>query len=889
MEEILRLEQFNFTYSMESEPVLRNISLHIDSGEFLVLCGGSGCGKTTLLKQLKPELAPHGRSSGEIFYHGKPISELNRREATAGIGYVGQNPEDGIVTDKVWHELAFGLESLGADSKLIRKRVAEMSQFFGIQSWFHQDTDCLSGGQKQLLNLASVMVMKPDVLLLDEPTSQMDPIAAAEFLTMLGRIHRELGTTILITEHRLEEVLSYGTRMLLMKEGEICLDALPREAARQLGEEQEMMFEAMPAPVRIWQALHNGQEICPLSVGEGRAWFDEYWRRRKNTEPVLTQTGKEEEKKAEKPTAGSGRRSAPLVRLQNLYFCYEKHGKEILRNLSLNIEEGELLAIMGGNGSGKSTLLSLLTETRKPQKGKIIYADKKQPQMVLLPQNPQLLFIEETVQKELEDMLSGKQPEEQEYMQSLVKLCRLEHVLHRHPYDLSGGEQQRLALAKVLMTRPQLLLMDEPTKGLDAGFKRIFAGILQELKRQGCTIVLVSHDVEFCAEYAERCVLMFDGQVVSDGTPDVFFAENHFYTTTTNRMVRRYLPKAITVQDVLSICEENKNVRRDDGEAGAEGERTGESSERSEAKTAGEGERAEASSERSEAETAGEGERGEESSGQNEAKKAGEGKRTGESSERSEAKKAGEGERGEESREAETAGEGEKTKNRRHPIWIWSFFLLIPLTIYFGIRILDNQKYLFIALLVLLECILPFFLGFEERKPSASRMVLLSVLCAIGVAGRAAFAMLPQFKPVTAVTIIAGVVFGGEAGFLVGAVTMLVSNMLFGQGPWTPWQMAAMGLIGLLAGVCFAGKERPGILRLCIYGFMASVIIYGGIMNPASALMGGLAMNWSVLLTYWGSGLPLDVVHGISTVLFLAVGAVPLMKKLERAKVKFGL
>lgn len=813
---------------MESEPVLKNLSLSIGTGEFLVLCGGSGCGKTTLLKQLKPELAPYGTLKGQIYFHNHRLKELSPADTTR-IGYVGQNPEDGIVTDKVWHELAFGLESLGMKNEIIRKRVAEMSQFFGIQSWFHQDTDSLSGGQKQLLNLASVMVMQPDILLLDEPTSQMDPIAATEFLTILGRIHRELGTTIVLTEHRLEEVLGYCTRMLIMEAGAIRLDGSPADVAQQLGTEGAMLYEAMPAPVRLFRAL-DGQGKCPLSVGEGRNWFDGYWEKH-SSECIRIEDVWDTGKRKCAKGSGSGVEAPALIRLQNLYFRYEKQGREILQDLSLDIHRGELLAIMGGNGSGKTTLLSLLTGSRQAQKGKIRYPEKQAPRLVLLPQNPQLLFIEETVKKELEDMVDRRKPESVERMQALVRLCRLEGLLARHPYDISGGEQQRLALAKVLMTEPELLLMDEPTKGLDAGFKKLFAEILEDLKAGGCTIVMVSHDVEFCAEYADRCVLMFDGQLVADGTATEFFAENHFYTTTTNRMVRTHLPKAITVEDVLRAFDKKESDKEE--------------------------------AERKESE---QGETGKKESGQE----------------------------GTEEKESEQEGtKNTRSENRNHSIIAGVgtkfLFLLIPVTIYLGVHIFDNQKYLFIALLVLLECMIPFFIGFEGKKPPVSKVVLLSVLCAIGVAGRAAFAMLPQFKPVTAITIIAGAVFGGEAGFLVGAVTMLVSNMLFGQGPWTPWQMAAMGLVGMLAGVLFSRTTRPNVVLLCVYGFLAAVIIYGGIMNPASALMAGVPIDLSVLIAYWVSGFPLDLVHGVATILFLAVGALPLIKKLERAKLKFGL
>ena len=829
MEEILRIEQLNFTYSTESVPVLRDLSLSIGTGEFLVLCGGSGCGKTTLLKQLKPEIAPYGMREGEVYFHDHPLWQLGPAETT-GIGYVGQNPEDGIVTDKVWHELAFGLESLGMKNEIIRKRVAEMSQFFGIQGWFHQDTDSLSGGQKQLLNLASVMVMQPEILLLDEPTSQMDPIAATEFLTILGRIHRELGTTIVLTEHRLEEVLGYCTRMLIMEDGIIRLDGRPETVAQQLGTEGAILYEAMPAPIRLFRAL-DGQGTCPLSVGEGRNWFDEYWEKHQS-EVVNNALDSPMSKEMTAHTFDIAKSS--VIQIQNLYFRYEKQGREILKDLSLDIHQGELLAIMGGNGSGKTTLLSLLTGSRRAQKGTIRYPGNEKPKTVLLPQNPQLLFVEETVEKELKDMLERGNQESEDRIQSLIRLCRLEGLLKRHPYDISGGEQQRLALAKVLMTEPEILLMDEPTKGLDAGFKKLFAGILAELERKGCTIVMVSHDVEFCAEYADRCVLMFDGQLVADGTATEFFAENHFYTTTTNRMVRSHLPNAITVEDVLRIF--GKQV----SDAGSPDETVGPSVTQNTAQAPTQPE---------------------------------------------------DGEIRHADRRRDAGVVKDKDRKNMKGIYIASrlSFLLIPITIYLGVRILDNQKYLFIALLVLLECMVPFFVGFEGKKPPVSKIVLLAVLCAIGVAGRVAFAMLPQFKPVTAVTIIAGTVFGGEAGFLVGALTMLVSNMLFGQGPWTPWQMAAMGLIGLLAGILFSKTSRPNVVWLCIYGFLAAVILYGGIMNPASALMAGIPLDLSVLLAYWASGFPLDLVHGVATILFLAIGAVPLIKKLERAKLKFGL
>ena len=233
----------------------------------------------------------------------------------------------------------------------------------------------------------------------------------------------------------------------------------------------------------------------------------------------------------------------------------------------------------------------------------------------------------------------------------------------------------------------------------------------------------------------------------------------------------------------------------------------------------------------------------------------------------------------------------EKRKlSRRTAVAAGLILLLIPLSLYVGAFYLEGKKYYFISLLILLETMLPFFLIFEGRKPQARELVIIAVLCTLGIAGRAAFFMLPQFKPVMALTIIAGVAFGGETGFLVGSMTMLASNMIFGQTPLAPWQMFAMGIIGFLAGVLF----RKGWLRrsrgaLCVFGALAAILIYGGIMNPASAMMASRVLNWKILLTYYISGFPFDCIHGAATWLFLWFIAEPMLEKLDRVKVKYGL
>lgn len=883
--EIFQLEQVSFQYPTGNSQALEKINLQIHTGEFILLCGTSGCGKTTLLRQLKPAMAPHGQQTGRILFHQKPLSQLEPEEQAGRIGFVSQNPEDQIVTDKVWHELAFGLESLGIEQGIIRKRVAEMSHFFGIQEWFHRDTASLSGGQKQLLNLASVMVMQPEILLLDEPTSQLDPIAAADFLGMLGRIHRELGTTILMTEHRLEEALTFGTRMLVMEKGRLILDGVPREVIEKMRRQDMGLLAAMPASVQVWHEVEcneidfdkadRNDYPCPLTVQEGREWFDHYREKR-----TLFPLPEEDRSAWEKRSSGK-----PAVELKEVWFRYERKEADVLKDLSLSAYSGELLAILGGNGSGKTTALSVISGGLKPQRGKVTFP-LGQKRIIGMPQNPQLLFVEDTVQRELEEMLNSrkadvqntkekqralKQSQEEKYaapkqgkeekqaaLKRIIELCRLEEVLEQHPYDLSGGEQQRLALGKVLLAQPEILLLDEPTKGLDAEYKKQVADILHELTKQGITVIMVSHDVEFCAQYADRCMLFFDGQVAAMDLPKRFFSENHFYTTNANRMVRHCLPLAVTVEDVVLACcgKKNRKLKKEH--------------------------RIDSFS----------------SSNQDQGKSTFdqvEGKSSFSSVEAQD-----EVERENMVRLENTVKDQQTTKQTvfqtraadlpmRTKLGILISLLAIPVTILAGVYFLQNERYLFIALLVLLECMLPFFLTFEGKKPSVRELVILSVLCAIGVAGRAVFSMLPNFKPVTAVAIIAGVAFGGEAGFLVGALSILISNMLFGQGPWTPWQMLAMGLVGLFAGLLFSKREKRDILLLlCIYGFVAAVLLYGGIMNSSTAITAGVPLSWSAIGVYYLSGLPMDLIHGISTILFLLLGAKPMLKKLERVKLKFG-
>ena len=545
----IEIQNLTFSYPGREVPSLSGVSLSIEKGEYVVLCGKSGSGKTTLLRHLKTVLTPWGKRAGEILLDGVPIEKVSQRDQAMKIGFVMQTPEDQLVTDKVWHELAFGLESVGCDQKNMRARVAEMACYFGIQDWFHRDVASLSGGQKQLLNLASIMAMQPEVLILDEPTSQLDPIAASDFLNTLRKINTELGTTILITEHRMEDIFPCADRAVIMDGGRVIVNDTPRNTGRLLWERKNHMFTAMPTPVRVFYGAQGTGE-CPLTVREGRNWLSRTFPEPPKISAAPTEAAKEPEGK-------------PALSLKELWFRYEKNSTDILRGVTADVPQGSLYAIVGGNGAGKSTMLKAVCGICRPYRGRVKVFGKPVESyrsgelfrgcLAMLPQDPKSLFVKKSLREDLEEMTKDAAR-----IGKTAEICQITHLLDSHPYDRSGGEQQRAALAKVLLTQPKLLLLDEPTKGIDSFFKERFAAILEELKEQGITIVMVSHDVEFCARYADLVSMFFDGQILTTDTPRRFFGANSFYTTAANRMSRHVFENAVTAEDVISLCRQNR-------------------------------------------------------------------------------------------------------------------------------------------------------------------------------------------------------------------------------------------------------------------------------------------------------------------------------------------
>ena len=864
--EKIKIKNLIFSYPNSEKKALDDINLTVNQGEFVTICGKSGCGKSTLLRHLKPILTPHGKTSGEIYFDGKSIYDLSDREQAENIGFVMQNPDNQIVTDKVWHELVFGLESLGINSAEIRSKAAEMASFFGIQNWFYENVANLSGGQKQILNLASVMIMNPTLLLLDEPSSQLDPIAAHDFFTMLERINTELGVTIILSEHNLSEVFPLSDKVVVMEDGKITTENTPYKIGEEL--KQNSMFAALPTPTKIYYSLGNNSGNCPITIRDGHKWLEKQ------------QINEHFEFKSEKNRINT----EPILELKDVWFRYEKNSDDILKGLSFKVHENEFYAIVGGNGVGKSTALSVISKINKPYRGKVFINDDTK--VAVMPQNPQSLFLKKSVLEELYDAVFDVEKEKRKNeIEYVIKLCELDNLLENHPYDLSGGEQQRVALAKMLLRKPDLLVLDEPTKGLDACFKRKLATILKSLQKNGMTVLMVTHDIEFCAEYADICAMFFDGKIVSEAPPRKFFAENNFYTTSAKRMADGIIENAVLDKDI---------IRALGGEAEDLTETNDELNYILPKKTVIK-------------------------QGKKEYKKLNVhnvilgivfvilfvltqclfcGRYDNWKNYVAQTisilfiavamfnliprKKLG-----------KELIQNEKSKrkiSKRTKIATLLILFLIPITIFIGIYYLGDKKYYFISLLIILETMIPFAFAFENRKPKARELVIISSLCAIGVAGRTAFFMLPQFKPVAAIVIISGVAFGGETGFLVGAITAFVSNFFFGQGPWTPWQMFSFGIIGFLAGIMF----QKGILRktktdMCLFGFVATFVIYGGIMNPASVIMWQSNININMVLSSYVMGMPFDFIHAVSTVFFLFFAAEPMLEKLERIKIKYGL
>ena len=602
MDNIIQIRDLTFAYAAGDEPVLSDINIDISSGEFVIIMGSSGSGKTTLLKMLKRNMIPAGRYSGRVYIYGKEADKLTDRENAAGIGYVSQDPDNQIVTDKVWHELAFGLENLGMDNVTIRKKVAEMSEYFGITGWYDREVSKLSGGQKQILNLASVIVMQPGILLLDEPTANLDPLAAIRFLDVVKRINQELGVTVVMVEHNLEHIYADADRIIAIDKGRVAANSSPKKAAADIIAAGSFLIEGLPVASRLYSGYNkkNGNSVVsynnvnidsnnkdnhilsdeiPLTVKEGRRWYVNYKKVygkdiTKDKDKINNFAGKsiindkvikkdvlEEDNitgNKNKKRIGfikknnlenkSSRKNTDNIentvcQLKNVSYSYNKKLPYIIDGVDVSFKEGRITAILGGNGAGKSTMLKLIAGIIKPVCGKII-SNKR---IIMLPQDPKAVFTEVSVEEELAEVLMDKgngiynnmpMEDKREIVEQIIEEFGLNDIRKNNPYDISGGQQEKLAIAKVLLLKPEVLLLDEPTNGLDPYFKKTLGKLLKKINADGVTIIIVSHDLEFVDSFCDDVIMLFDRKVAAQDSTHKFLRDNMFYTTNYYRIIK---------------------------------------------------------------------------------------------------------------------------------------------------------------------------------------------------------------------------------------------------------------------------------------------------------------------------------------------------------------
>lgn len=602
MDNIIQIRDLTFAYAAGDEPVLSDINIDIGSGEFVIIMGSSGSGKTTLLKMLKRNMIPAGRYSGRVYIYGKEADKLTDRENAAGIGYVSQDPDNQIVTDKVWHELAFGLENLGMDNVTIRKKVAEMSEYFGITGWYDREVSKLSGGQKQILNLASVMVMQPGILLLDEPTANLDPLAAIRFLDVVKRINQELGVTVVMVEHNLEHIYADADRIIAIDKGRVAANSSPKKAAADIIAAGSFLIEGLPVASRLYSGYNkkNGNSVVsynnvnidsnnkdnhilsdeiPLTVKEGRRWYVNYKKVygkdiTKDKDKINNFAGKSiiNDKVIKKDvleedniTGNKNKKRIDFIKknnlenkssrkntdnientvcqLKNVSYSYNKKLPYIINGVDVSFKEGRITAILGGNGAGKSTMLKLIAGIIKPVRGKII-SNKR---IIMLPQDPKAVFTEVSVEEELAEVLMDKgngiynnmpMEDKREIVEQIIEEFGLNDIRKNNPYDISGGQQEKLAIAKVLLLKPEVLLLDEPTNGLDPYFKKTLGKLLKKINAGGVTIIIVSHDLEFVDSFCDDVIMLFDRKVAAQDSTHKFLRDNMFYTTNYYRIMK---------------------------------------------------------------------------------------------------------------------------------------------------------------------------------------------------------------------------------------------------------------------------------------------------------------------------------------------------------------
>jgi len=535
----LETKNLSFKY-LDNSFTLSDINFSLDKGDFCLVVGKTGCGKTTLLKLLKKEITPSGELKGLVKIDGFDLKDYD----SSKIVYMFQNPSRQIVSDKVYHEIAFGLEARGLEKGVIETKLAEIVNYLDINDLLEKHTMKLSGGEAQLVSLASLLVLDPEVILLDEASSQLDPLTRKKFLEILKRINQDFGITIILVEHNLEDVLEFTDKIIVLDKGKMIYFGLKEEAINFLASNKQY-FAFLPKTLQISKYLDLGSLLHLKDVKE--ALKNKY----KNEINFSYET-----KVFEKE----------IIKAEDLYYRYSKKEKDVLEKLSLTVYDNEILGLVGGNGVGKTTLLKNLAGIRSFYSGKIEIENKNirkykgnilyKNLITYLPQDPLTLFLKRTVGEDLEYYVKSLDLDKALLEKLLVKFD-LKPLLEMSPYDLSGGELQKAAFTKILLSKPKILFLDEPTKGMDFSLREELKEILMDLKAKGATIIIATHDLEFIASVADRVGIMFNGKVLSLTDSHSFFSNSNFYTTVASLASRDLYDKVITVPELVEIAKKN--------------------------------------------------------------------------------------------------------------------------------------------------------------------------------------------------------------------------------------------------------------------------------------------------------------------------------------------
>lgn len=554
----VEIESLTYTYPQAEKPALSQVSLEIEEGEFVLLIGGSGSGKSTLLRVLKG-LIPNfhgGKLSGNVRIEGLMASQLSAKDWASKIGLVFQNPEDQVVMSRVEDELAFGLENIGMDQLTMQRRLLEVSDALGLNELLEASTATLSGGQLQKTAMASILVMQPHILLMDEPTSQLDPFAGEDILSLAKRLNEDNGMTIILAEQRLERCIHLADRVIYMENGKIVLNTVNiQEALNYLAQHD------CPAIHPLGKVFSNTKTPCaeiPLTVKSGRRLLRTLGIKNQENKEQVPSGQKQGFFKKKTPT---NEETPSVLSVDNIHFAYPE-GPKRLNGVSFQLKPASFTVLMGENGAGKSTLFKLIVGLLKPTSGKVswdsslnngVLKTTETGRIGYLSQCPNDYLFSETVAAEIQFTLTQKGLVMDEHVKALLSHLGLEPFLQRHPRDLSAGERQKVALASVMASSPDLLLLDEPTRGLDYHAKESLGKYLLKLTEEGLTVLMITHDVEFAAEYAQDVLLMTKGRIIAQGKKSALLTDSIFYASQVSKLFAVFEHSAVTVEEAVEI------------------------------------------------------------------------------------------------------------------------------------------------------------------------------------------------------------------------------------------------------------------------------------------------------------------------------------------------